>query len=241
MTTDQRRKTVEAWVIAKARELGAPIPVGERSSEQPDFLITTAQGMIGIELSEVLRPAREGGLEPVKAASVHAEIVQIAEERYSRSDAAAPLRMHVYFTNDGRIDKRQVAYALVDCVIAHRDREDVVTLAGQQVPEGISRIVFWRDQQSRWLNVEHGTVSVSQVFDQIRDRITAKNRLVPIYCANLPPGSQIWLLLWSTATVSRGLPIPYGLDKWIVPFGFERVFFFSWLDAKIIELPRQTT
>jgi hypothetical protein len=38
MTADGRKKTIEKWVIAKARELGAPIPVGgtvERNARLP--------------------------------------------------------------------------------------------------------------------------------------------------------------------------------------------------------------
>jgi hypothetical protein len=170
-------------VIAKARELGAPIPVGEQSSETPDFLITTAQGTIGIELAEVFRPASRGGLERVRAANVQAEIVRIAEERYSQRDVA-PLRMQVYFTNDERIDKRQMAYALVDCVIAHPDRTGVVTLAGQQVPKGIftdrvleGRVVVLAQHRIR--------CHIGQPnLRSDRDSITKKHQRVPTYRAN---------------------------------------------------------
>lgn len=154
---------------------------------------------------------------------------------------ATPLRVRVFFANDAHVEKRRIAQSLIACVMAHMDRPSVVTLSGHEVPAGISRIVLWRDDQSCWCNVEHRCVSVNEIFDQIAQQISAKSRLVPTYRANLPAASKMWLLLWSALTVSRGLPVPHGLDKWSVPFDFDRVFFCSLLDAQVIELARAGT
>ncbi len=44
-------------MLSAARKAGVPIPVGEVVGEKPDFWFTTDFGPLGIELSEVLRPA----------------------------------------------------------------------------------------------------------------------------------------------------------------------------------------
>ena len=70
-------------------------------------------------------------------------------------------------------------------------------------------------------NVVHSSITANDIFDQIRARIVEKNRLAQTYRAKLPAGSQVSLLLWSAVTVSRGLPIPHGLEHLAVPFEFE--------------------
>lgn len=68
-------------------------------------------------------------------------------------------------------------------------------------------------------------------------RIAAKNELLPSYRANLP-GSPIWLLLYSCSEVSRRIEIPHGIENWAFPFDFDRVFFFSTLSGRVVELRR---
>jgi hypothetical protein len=51
------KKRVEAYMLAAARKAGIPIPTGETPDEEPDFRFNDEVPVLGIELSEVLRPA----------------------------------------------------------------------------------------------------------------------------------------------------------------------------------------
>jgi hypothetical protein len=234
---NNRKKEIETWVITKARELGAPIPLGEQPSESPDFQIPLLSGTLGVEVCEILRPTTSSGSSPVETENVHVELMRIAEQAY-RATNAPPVRVQVYFPSDGRRrDKRTMARTLVECVVEHLPQDsDFIRLTRRDVPEGFSQVLIWRSEESRWTNVESGTIGASEIDDQLARMIAAKNELLPTYRLNLPLGSHVWLLLWSAATVARGVPIPYGLEQRRIRCDFDRVFFFSYLDMKIVEI-----
>ena len=64
--SDGEQKRIESWYLAAARNAGVPIPSGELAGEEPDFRFQTMRGALGIELTEVLRPASSNhGIIPV--------------------------------------------------------------------------------------------------------------------------------------------------------------------------------
>jgi hypothetical protein len=93
-------------------------------------------------------------------------------------------------------------------------------------------------ERAPWFNSESGVVSFSEIQPQVADRISAKNKLVRTYRANLPEGAQVWLLLYTAVTVPRSMPIPYGVENWKFPFDFDRVFWFASLERKFVEIGR---
>ena len=118
MNRNQEKKQTEQRVLAAAREAGAPIPTGESAGEEPDFRFLTPDGALGIEVSEVLRPASTNvGISPVEAESFHQTIMLKAQEKYQVANAA-PTRVSVYFSpaRGKRQDKQQLIDALVDAV-----------------------------------------------------------------------------------------------------------------------------
>jgi hypothetical protein len=76
---------------------------------------------------------------------------------------------------------------------------------------------------------------VDGIRQQVATTIESKNKLLSRYQANLPD-SPIWLLIYSCAEVSRGVPMPRGIGGWTFPFGFERVFFYAGLDQAVEEI-----
>src|SRR5579859_4454459 len=97
-TTEQKR--IESWFLTAARNAGVPIPVGEVPGEEPDFRFQTASGTLGLELSEVLRPASSNhGIVPVEQESFHAQIIEIAQTSYYAAPNANPVHVNAYFTN----------------------------------------------------------------------------------------------------------------------------------------------
>lgn len=233
---------MELRALTAARKAGAPIPTGESAGEQPDFRFITPNGALGIEVSEVLRPASTNfGISPVEAESFHQAIVLKAQEKYQVANAA-PMRINVYVyfcpARGKRQDKNQLTDALVDAVTRNRDRANpAVVLSGDELPEGFDHILITAES-GEWWSGEGGGITLSEIRTEIADKIAAKNKLVSRYRVNLPTGAQVWLLLYSRVTVSRSVPIPFGIEEWRFPFEFDRVFWFASLENKVVEIQR---
>ena len=94
------KKRVEAYMLVAARKAGVPIPSGETPDEEPDFRFKDEIPALGIELSEVLRPASSNhGILPVEQESFHKEIIPKAQQDYYDGPDANPAHVNVYFTN----------------------------------------------------------------------------------------------------------------------------------------------
>ena len=74
--------------------------------------------------------------------------------------------------------------------------------------------------------------------EALETAINEKNRLVPKYRTNLAPDAQVWLLLYSTASISRGLHIPHGIEDRKFNFDFDRVFWFVSLGDHFVEIQK---
>jgi hypothetical protein len=240
MNRNHEKKAIEQRALTAAREAGAPIPAGESVGEEPDFRFLTPNGTLGIEVSEVLRPASTNfGISPVEAESFHQAIMLKAQENYQATNAA-PTRVTVYFSpvRGKRQDKRQLIDALVDAVSRNRDRANpVVVLKGDELPEGFDHILITAES-GEWWSGEGGGITLTEIRTEIADKIEANNKLASRYRANLPTGAHMWLLLYSRVTVSRSVPIPFGIEEWGFPFEFDRVFWFASLEDKVVEMQR---
>jgi hypothetical protein len=51
------KKEAERRVLISARKAGAPIPDRELAGEEPDFRFQSPAGALGVEVSEIMRPA----------------------------------------------------------------------------------------------------------------------------------------------------------------------------------------
>jgi hypothetical protein len=240
MDRNQQKKQTEQLALAAARRAGAPIPSGELAGEEPDFRFLTPEAPLGIEVSEVLRPPSSNhGISPVEAESFHQAIMLKAQEKYQATNAA-PTQVNVYFcpARGKRQDKNQLIDALVDAVARNRERANpVVVLKGDELPEGFDHILITAES-GEWWSGEGGGFTLSEIRTEIADKVAAKNKLVSRYRANLPTGAQVWLLLYSRVTFSRGVPIPFGIEEWGFPFEFDRVFWFASLENEVVEIQR---
>jgi hypothetical protein len=234
------KKDTEKGALEAARRAGAPIPDGEiQDFEEPDFKIETASGLVGIEVTELLPPAGSDSFSsPLAEKSFHEKVVHLAEQEYNRTPGAIPVKVTVYFWNreGGKYDKRDMAGALAEFVRLHRgEATPVATLTRRaNLPEGFG-VISISSTSGPWFGGESVGLTLTQIRQQIAERISAKNKRLPTYRANLP-GASIWLLIYSCTEVSRGVPIPYCFAEWTFPFEFDRVFFFSSLDNKVEEI-----
>jgi hypothetical protein len=227
------KKRVETWILNSARKAGIPIPLGEVEGEEPDFRFLTEVVPLGIELSEVIRPASSNdGILPVAQESFHKDVIQAARKIYQTPDAT-PLRVYVGFRNPRgkRQDKQQLASTLATFVKSKVDQaKPFAAFYEFDAPEDFI-VVTILDEPGNWSSGESGGVSFADIQPQVADRISAKNKLIGTYRKNLPAGAQIWLLLYCAVAVSRSMPIPAGIESWTFPFEFDRVFWFTCLDG----------
>jgi hypothetical protein len=240
---DPEKKRIERYMLSAARDAGIPIPVGEESGEEPDFRFNRENPPLGIEASEVLRPASSNhGIVPVAEESFHRGVIASAQQAYYSDPNARIVHVNVYFTNTrgAKSDKRKMAGALAQFVAANKDSANpVVTFMRDDAPEGFDAItIIAESDRGDWWSGEGGGVHLSDIRPQVEARIHAKDQLVPRYRSNLPNGAQVWLLLYTGVTVARSMPIPHGTQEWAIPFLFDRVFWFTSLERTFIEIQR---
>jgi len=238
-----KKKGAELRVFAAARKAGLPVPQGEVAAEEPDFRFLMPNYALGIEVSEVMRPASSNhGILPAEAESFHQDVIRKAQKTFENT-STRPTDVNVYFSNPRgqKQDKQLLIKLLVEAVQKHRHRADpAVVLEAKELPQGFDHILITA-RSGEWWCGEGGGVSLSEIYTELATKIAAKNPLVPRYRANLEKDAELWLLLFSRVTVARSIPIPSGIDKWDFPFDFDRVFWFACLENKVVELRRKRT
>jgi hypothetical protein len=238
MSRNQYKKEAERRILEAARTAGAPIPMGEVEGEEPDFRFHTAKNALGIELSEVLRPATSNhGILPAEAESFHQSIISNAEKEFRKRNAL-PTRVTVYFSpaRGKKQDKQCLIKSLISCVAQNRSRANpAVVVKRDELPDGFDHVLITAEP-GEWWSGEGGGITLSEIQAELAAKISAKNALVQRYRANLSEGAQMWLLLFSRPTVARSVPIPYGIEEWRFPFHFDRVFWFGSLENRVVEI-----
>lgn len=255
------KKEVEARVLAEARKAGVPIPTGECQGESPDFRFGSDSGFLGIELSEILRPAStNSGIMPVQEEAYQRQIVALAEAAYD----GPPIHVSVYFADSRGIkrDKHAMARALT-AFVKRKAIEAKPFASFYDVPDGLSSVAIASDHQPPWWCGASGGYSVTDIYEQLASRIEEKNKLLPQYRANIPTGAPVWLLLYSLPGIARGMELPHALlaavaddceiknsvvgpdalrkdptEDWRFHFEFERVFWFVSLLNQFVEIKR---
>jgi len=241
-TSEQKR--IELWFLNAARHAGVPIPFGEVPGEEPDFRFQTTNGVLGIELSEVLRPESSNwGILPVQEESFHQEVLQTAQRKYYAMPNARPVHVSVYFSNarGKKCSMRQMSDALSGFVLAHVDRASpALCCMGDDAPDGFDSVVMVPEPNPKdWWAGDVGGITLSEIRPQVEARIAAKDKLVQSYRSNLAAGAQLWLLLHTGVTVARSMPIPHGIEEWRIPFRFDKVFWFASLEGQFAEIRRK--
>jgi hypothetical protein len=237
------KKRIELRAFAAACEAGLPILAEDVTpDEEPDLRVTTATGIVGIELREVLPLPRNASFNsPLAEASLQEESVRLAEETYYRDVAAIPVQVQVYPGTVERTKnrKRQMADELANFVKAHCHEANPVKLFERidEIPEGFG-VVNICATPGPWRSGKSTVVTFEGIYSQLADSIESKEKLLPRYRANLP-SVPIWLLLHSCWDVARSVPMPHGIREWSYPFGFDRAFFFSSSSVCVEEIHRR--
>jgi hypothetical protein len=237
------KKQMELRAFAAACEAGLPIQAEDVvPGEKPDLRVTTADGIVGIELSEILPLPRNASFNSSLAeASLQEDSVRLAELTYYAAEDAMPVQVTVYPWNVERTrsKKREMANALASFVKSHRHEATPIKLFERidGIPEGFG-VVNICSTPGPWRSGKSTVVTSDGVYRQLGDSIEAKNGLLPQYRANLP-NAPIWLLLYSCWDVARSVPMPHGIREWSFSSGFDRVFFFASSSVRVEEIHRR--
>jgi hypothetical protein len=236
------KKQIERRALETARRACSTIPSGEiHEFEKPDFKVETGCGTVGIEVTELLpRAGSDAFSSRLEEKSFHEKVVHLAEQEYNNTPGAVPVEVKVFFWNiPGRkYDRRVMAKSLAEFVRSHRAQATPVATFDWRpdMPEGFGVISISATTGS-WWSGESVNLVLDQIHQQIAERIEAKNKVLPTYRYNLP-GVPIWLLIYSGMEISRGVPIPHGIDDRTFSFEFDRVIFFSSLGNEVAEVRR---
>lgn len=237
--SNDKKKVIETRVLVAAQKAGVPVPFGETPGEEPDFRFN--QDTLGVEISELLKPASSNfGIVPVETENYHQKIVQLAQQQYYAAADATPVTINLYFANTRgkRRDKQDMARTLAEFIKTNLPGpNDTLNFGDLELPEGFGSMSLWRESRDWWCG-QSGSYSVSDIRDALTSSITAKNKLVPTYRKNLAHDAHVWLLLYSTFAVARGMEIPSGIEQWRFSFDFDRVFWFTTLGDKFIEIQK---
>jgi hypothetical protein len=235
--SNKERKIIETRALVAVRNAGVPIPLGEIPAEEPDFRFNS--NTLGIEVSELLKPASSNsGIVPAEAETYHKEIVQLAQQQYYAAADATRVKIILYFANarGKKRDKREMARTLAEFVKVNVPKpNEVANFDDLELPEGFGSMSI-AAESGDWVCGEGGSFTVSDIHEALASSISAKNKLLPAYRKNLAPGAQVWLLLYSTVSVSRGMSIPHGIEEWRFSFDFDRVFWFTCLENQFVEI-----
>lgn len=238
--TEKKQRELRAF--ADACEAGLPIRAEDVvPSEEPDLRVSTANGIIGIEASEVLPLASSPSFNsPLAEAGNHAASVRLAEQMYYEDKNAMPVEVTTYpwRVERTRNIKRKMAVELASFVKAHCHEAAPVKLFARvdEIPEGFG-VVNICSLPGPWASNQSVGVTIEGIYRQLAERIASKDRLLPTYRTNLP-NVPIWLLLYSCWEVARSVPMPGTIREWAHPFGFDRVFFFAASSQRVEEIRR---
>jgi len=234
------KKEIERIVLEAARNAGVPIPHGEEEGEEPDFRFQSETGSLGVEVSELLRPASTNhGILPLEQENFHRRVLEAARDECDRR-SLPPLRVQVYFTNPRgeKQDWKNLTQSLVEVIVANYQKARPAWSQSRALPEDFQHVLIVRDDDPWWWSPTAGGISLSQIPMHLASCIVAKDTKLPTYRKNLREGAEVWLLFHSGVTVARSVEIPHGINEWGFPFGFDRVFWLSFLGPEFVEIRR---
>lgn len=105
-----------------------------------------------------------------------------------------------------------MAHQLVEFVKANvHQARPIASFGAGQLPEGFGSLSVVAESGNWWTG-EGGNITLTDIREALDSRISSKNKLVPTYRKNLAPDAQVWLLLYSAVSISRGMPNQHGID-----------------------------
>lgn len=241
----KKEREIRALAAACKAERGPlALPTGKWiPGERPDIRVVGHE-TLGVELVELMPPPSSDTFNsPLAEYGQREATMRTAEELYYREPAAVPVKVEASFWRVERSKNtsrqvRQMAEGLTAFVRAHAHEADPVENFSwrPELPAGFG-VIQIAAGPGAWGTWGYSTNTLDRIKAQLAARISERDELLPGYRANLP-GSPIWLLIYSTWDVTRGVPTPHGIGDWSFASRFDRMFFYSAMSEGVEEIRR---
>lgn len=256
MSANLRKKARERAYLEEFMALCRDVPADRvLDSEEPDFLITTPDGVLGVEVVVYLRGQSVSGKMLGGGSSEHADelarghVVEDARRLFERVDPRRlyPRRLNVscWWDRHVRLDRtkiRQLSAALSDLVVRNLptvDAPEVVLgwceLRHTPLTGFVSHV--WVQEalpgdEALWANGEGGPITL--VPEQVQALLNHKQKKLPKYLARC---DRAWLLIFAgTTTFASMVNADERVRAHLFSSGFERVYLYDRFRGGVLRL-----
>lgn len=219
----------------------ACFPEGEiEQSENPDFLIYTSQGILGIEHTELFQ--EDGKRTQQAQESIEDRLLQLAEEEYNKIEST-PVQVNWGFhqrfvlpNSERQIFAKKLAELVAFNITKHTERAFSLEQGEESLPEGVSHISFLRQDYKRktnWFVLRAGW-SRDDTVERIQAVIYKKNQRYKDYRKRC---SKAWLLIVADGfNPSSFFEVNEDIENHTFLASFDKVFFLECSQSRNFEL-----
>jgi len=239
MATAEQKKRGERYYVEHVQQYypGYLPASNPEDSEEPDFLFSTSDGVIGLEVMHLFHAAAPGEFPELQVAQFHRDLVVRAGEIYTARKLGPSVDVTTYYHRGVTLtDLNRCASALAEFVAASQDGTTGRTMTS---PKGLSvmskhtpedpGVPKWRcfgNSETRLLTPNFLTTVIAK-----------KNGLVPKYRRKVP---AVWLLLVSSlGSLESSFAAPPSLPEWRFDFDFDRVLLLVQDPGEVYDLRRR--
>lgn len=235
MTVSAEQITTERFQLDRFLEIFPDTPIGQiKKTTHPDFVISTGERVIGVELTQLFKADRNSSFQPRQIEAFRERIVQQARKIYI-SDSNIPLEVGVLFSGKVLKDVQGTAMGLVNAIknIASGSGASRIVRADEMdMPPEFSIIKFDKvasHAHCSWNIIQFGW---TQDLDKcaIQTAISKKNRRITEYQNG---ADEIWLLLvMDQIYLSSSFKVPTPIITHTYKSAFSKTLLFSCIDKR---------
>ena len=241
VSNNEIKKRKEKYHLDKVRYLYDEFPLGDlTSSEEPDFLVTMPDCIVGIEMVDYVRGQSSYGSQTRKIEILNNQIVDKAREEFEKRHNI-PLQVHCFWGFHGamrRVKIKRLAVCIASCVENHipqkvhessRIEDEEIDSSIEEVIASISIVRLKPSTKSLWSNPDAGFIGLH--VDELQQLISFKDSKIDKYlkkCAN------VWLLIVADGKyISSSVELKDDVRHHRFKSRFDRILFYDSLTQKV--------
>jgi hypothetical protein len=239
------KKEKETRFLKIAQSRYADFPRGDiTEGENPDFIIATSQGLLGIEVTQLLQEANGAEFVPHEVEAFQRKAVLRAQHVYEKN-WGRHVQVRVYFSpgvvpSGGKQELAELADGLAEFVRANYQGRSVWCLLQRSHPlslMGVAGIVFDvpKAVESCWFAAARSR-RIPATYDLLAKCISKKNARLAAYRQR---AERVWLLLGAEDRFTLGgdVGVPRtDIKTWSFQSDFDKVLLVSGMYSEVWEL-----
>jgi hypothetical protein len=242
---DAAKKEREKYYLEKVISLYSEFPSGVlETSEEPDFLLTTSDGVIGIELVGYIRGQSSDGSELRRYESVHDSVVRMAKEEFERKHQI-PLWVSFIWSRHQHLSKPAARILAMDIATLIEQNTPQQVYGGARIEpdwleessvgDFIAHISIRRlkpTNKSLWANTEAGFIGIEP--EDLENLISLKEGKIGSYLQNC---DSAWLVIVADGRhISSNVELHKTIHQHTFKCSFARVLFYDSVSQSIASL-----